>query len=62
MDKKKGGGKALLIAIPHIFSELLVYNIVDFYLKLGFRIVGTAERQAKVDGKYIDEIVIEKFL
>jgi RimJ/RimL family protein N-acetyltransferase len=30
------------------------------YLRQGFRIVGKAERQAKIDGKYIDEIVIEK--
>jgi L-amino acid N-acyltransferase YncA len=32
------------------------------YLNQGFRIVGTAERQAKIDGRYIDEIVIEKRL
>jgi L-amino acid N-acyltransferase YncA len=32
------------------------------YLGQGFRIVGTAERHAKIDGRYIDEIVIEKFL
>jgi L-amino acid N-acyltransferase YncA len=30
------------------------------YLRQGFRIVGKAERQAKIDGKYIDEVVIEK--
>ncbi len=30
------------------------------YLHQGFRIVGKAERQAKIDGRYIDEIVIEK--
>ncbi len=35
---------------------------LDFHLKLGFRVVGTARRQAKVRHKYIDEIVIEKFL
>jgi L-amino acid N-acyltransferase YncA len=28
----------------------------------GFRIVGTAERHAKIDGRYIDEIVIENLL
>ena len=28
----------------------------------GFRIVGIAERHAKIDGRYIDEIVIEKWL
>ena len=32
------------------------------YLSRGFRIVGTAQRHAKIDGKYIDEIVIEKVL
>src|SRR5687768_1888088 len=32
------------------------------YLSQGFRIVGTAVRHAKFDGKYIDEIVIEKLL
>jgi L-amino acid N-acyltransferase YncA len=32
------------------------------YLRQGFRIVGTAERQAKIDGTYVDEIVIEKLL
>ena len=33
-----------------------------FHLKLGFRIVGTAERQAKIRGRYVDEIVIERLL
>jgi L-amino acid N-acyltransferase YncA len=32
------------------------------YLHHGFRIVGTAQRQAKIDGSYVDEIIIEKFL
>ncbi len=32
------------------------------YLCHGFRIVGTAERQAKIDGRYIDEVIIEKAL
>jgi L-amino acid N-acyltransferase YncA len=35
---------------------------LTFYLKLGFRIVGTAQRQAKINSTYIDEIIIEKFL
>jgi RimJ/RimL family protein N-acetyltransferase len=33
-----------------------------FYSKLGFRIVGTARKQARIGQKYIDEIIIEKFL
>lgn len=32
------------------------------YLSQGFRVVGTAERHAKIDGTYLDEIVIEKVL
>lgn len=32
------------------------------YLKQGFRIVGTAQNQAKIDGRYVDEIIIEKLL
>jgi L-amino acid N-acyltransferase YncA len=32
------------------------------YLRQGFRIVGKAERQAKIDGAYIDEVIIEKLL
>lgn len=30
------------------------------YLRHGFRIVGIAERQAKIDGRYIDEVFIER--
>ncbi|RJP67873.1 MAG: GNAT family N-acetyltransferase [Candidatus Abyssobacteria bacterium SURF_17] len=33
-----------------------------FHLKLGFRIIGIAERQAKLRGGYVDEVLIEKFL
>jgi L-amino acid N-acyltransferase YncA len=32
------------------------------YLGQGFRIVGTAQRHAKLAGRYVDEIVIERFL
>ena len=32
------------------------------YLAQGFVVIGTAHRQAKIDGRYIDEILIEKFL
>ena len=35
---------------------------LDVYLRQGFRVVGAAVRHAKIDGRYIDEIVIEKFL
>lgn len=32
------------------------------YLNHGFQIIGTAKRQAKCNGKYVDETIIEKFL
>lgn len=32
------------------------------YLRQGFVIVGTARRQAKIDGRYVDEVLIEKAL
>lgn len=50
------------------FEKILTYVRADnltsltFYLKLGFRIVGTAQRQARLNGRYVDEIMIEKFL
>jgi L-amino acid N-acyltransferase YncA len=50
------------------YEKLFTYVRADneaslaFHLKLGFRIVGRAERQAKVKGRYVDEIIIERFL
>ena len=32
------------------------------YTHQGFSIVGTASRHAKIDGRYVDEIMIERFL
>lgn len=32
------------------------------YLNQGFQVIGTAKKHAKVQGNYIDEILIEKFL
>jgi L-amino acid N-acyltransferase YncA len=37
-------------------------DALQFYLKLGFRVVGTSQRQARIGGSYVDEIIIEKFL
>ncbi|WP_421848951.1 GNAT family N-acetyltransferase [Marinomonas sp.] len=37
-------------------------NALATYLKQGFEVVGTAKKHAKVRDKYIDEILIEKFL
>lgn len=50
------------------FEKIVTYvradnkQSLDFHTKLGFRVIGTAQRQAKIGGKYIDEIFIEKFL
>ena len=35
---------------------------VSFYLSQGFRIIGTAQKHALVRGKYIDEILAERFI
>jgi L-amino acid N-acyltransferase YncA len=32
------------------------------YLGQGFRVVGRAERHAKIRGRYVDEVMIERFL
>lgn len=32
------------------------------YLSHGFRIVGSAQKQAKIHGRYVDEIIVEKLL
>ena len=47
-----------------IFTYVRADNVASlaFHLRLGFRIVGTAQRQARVKGKYVDEIIIERFL
>ncbi len=37
-------------------------NALNFYLKQGFTIIGTAHKHAKFPSGYIDEILIEKFL
>ena len=33
---------------------------LETYLRHGFRVIGTAARHAKIDGRYIDETVIER--
>ena len=37
-------------------------NALATYLKHSFRIIGTAQKHAKINGEYVDEILIEKFL
>lgn len=35
-------------------------NALDYYAKLGFRVVGIAEKQAKFGEVYVDEVIVEK--
>lgn len=50
------------------YEKLLTYIRADnqpalaTYLRHGFRVVGTARRQAKVRGQYVDESIVERFL
>ncbi|EKO3848676.1 GNAT family N-acetyltransferase [Vibrio harveyi] len=37
-------------------------NALATYLKHGFEVVGTAKKHAKINGQYINEVLIEKFL
>jgi L-amino acid N-acyltransferase YncA len=47
-----------------IFTYLRADNPASlaFHLKLGFRIVGTAQKQAKLGQRYVDEVIVEKLL
>lgn len=47
-----------------VFSYVRADNLdsLAFHLHLGYRIVGTLEKHARIAGSYIDEIVIEKLL
>jgi len=47
-----------------LFSSVRADNrqALAFYRRLGFRTVGKALRHAKFDTKYVDEVIIEKFL
>jgi L-amino acid N-acyltransferase YncA len=44
-----------------LFTYVRADNLASlaFHLKLGFRIIGTAQRQARIGTRYIDEIIIE---
>ena len=47
-----------------IFTFVRADNLAALavYRKQGFRVVGAAQKQAKINGAYIDEIIIERFL
>jgi L-amino acid N-acyltransferase YncA len=54
--RRKGYGKLFTFVRADNDAALHAYR------RQGFRIVGTAERHARVAGRFIDEIVIEKML
>lgn len=55
---------ARAIGYEKIFTFIRADNSAALaaYLRQGFRIVGTAQRQAKIRGRYIDEMIVEKLL
>jgi L-amino acid N-acyltransferase YncA len=57
-------GAAVRKGYEKIFTYVRADNTAGLqtYLRQGFRVVGTAERHAKIDGRYVDEILIERFL
>ena len=74
LDKRRlGVARALFAATLQLAREKAFEKIFTFvradnkaalaaYLDQGFTVVGTATRHAKIDGRYIDEVMIEKAL
>jgi L-amino acid N-acyltransferase YncA len=71
--QKQGIGKALFQAsfvaarakgYEKLFAFVRADNTAGLaaYLEQGFTQVGIAKNHAKIDGKYVDEIIIERFL
>ena len=69
----RGVGRSLSEATSRVATRLGFVKIgatiradnagaVAFYLSQGFRIVGTAQRHALVRGRYVDEVLAEKFI
>ncbi|MBN1812844.1 MAG: GNAT family N-acetyltransferase [Anaerolineae bacterium] len=52
------------VGYEKLFTYVRADNLASraFHLKLGFRIVGTAQRQARIGERYVDEVIIERFL
>jgi L-amino acid N-acyltransferase YncA len=71
--RRQGIGKQLFAATFEAarrkgYEKIFTYVRADnptalaAYLAQGFSIVGTARKQAKLAGRYVDEIIIERFL
>ena len=55
---------ALAKGYEKIFTYIRADNpaALATYQRHGFRVVGTAEAQARIDGRYVDEIIVERRL
>jgi ribosomal protein S18 acetylase RimI-like enzyme len=71
--RRQGVGKRLFAATfeaarrkgyEKIFTYVRADNpaALEAYSKQGFRTIGTAQRQAKFRDRYVDEVIIERFL
>ena len=55
-------------AVAKDYEKLIAYVRADnpaalqAYLAQGFRVIGTASRHARINGRYVDEVLIEKLL
>ena len=57
-EKAQGKGYEKLFTFVRADNQ----DALQFYRKLGFRVIGTAKKQAKISGNYVDEVIIEMFL
>ena len=55
---------ARAVGFEKLFTYILATNDASlaFHQRLGFTVVGTARRQARLGGRYVDEVLIERFL
>lgn len=71
--RRQGVAKALFAATLHAarqkgYEKLFTFVRADnpaalqAYLAHGFAVIGTARKHAKIDGRYVDEILIERHL
>ena len=70
--RNKGVGKKLFdylkteapkLGFEKIFTFIIAdnYQSIGYYKKIGFRIVGTVKKQAKLSSGYKDEVIVEYF-
>ena len=50
------------LGLEFTYSVHTLAIALQFYRTLGFRVVGTAERQARIGSAYVDEVIVERFL